>query len=204
MTWAVSFPYSGVYDLYAKPMVPGSGPVVSSSGSWATDAVEPSSTGPGEVYFTGLPDTQVYYNVYVQIGESPANTDSLRGSLDNSLTDDRLSRLDFITAYSGAQIAGNPNNRRSYVGETHIVTIPTADFSALTLRVVFEFERTGGRRQDIATIEDGSITATSSSISFAIPAEVAAQVRELTYSVRNAANGEVLLTGPWNVEHAPL
>mgnify|MGYP000356718325 CR=1 FL=1 len=88
-----------------------------------------------------------------------------------------------------------------FIKETHTLTIQTGDYTGKTLRFVFE----GKDRSDLAVIDDGDITKTSSSISIAIPPAVTASERNLRWSVRDVANGdEVLLYGTATVTYAPI
>jgi hypothetical protein len=115
-----------------------------------------------------------------------------------------LSKVSLIDPSISGVLYGDKTRLQSYIGERHIKSIPTPDYSGLDIRVVFEVETSGGRWRDVDTVANNQIAKTTDAVSFVVPEGVASKVRELRYSIRNNANEKVLLTGPWNVEHAPL
>lgn len=87
-----------------------------------------------------------------------------------------------------------------YVDESHSVTITTEDYSALTLKVVFE-SKFG---VDVATIADGDLTKSSSSVAFSIPADVTSKVQDLFWSIRDTSADKVLVNGLCLVDYSPI
>lgn len=87
----------------------------------------------------------------------------------------------------------------SFVGEAHTVTIPSADFSGAELSVIFQELSTN---RDVASIANASITKTSTTVAFAIPAKVRAKQQILRYSIRRVSNQENLIYGTWEVRQA--
>ena len=76
-----------------------------------------------------------------------------------------------------------------FVGETHTFTLTTDDYTSKTLALIFE--TTAG--VDVATVADGSLTTTSSSVAFAIPAAVTASVTRMRWALRDTAGGDEVL-----------
>lgn len=86
-----------------------------------------------------------------------------------------------------------------YVGSETNVTISTdADLSAKTMRV--SIETPDGT--DVATIADGSITKTSSTVAFTIPTTATTLVRDLRWSLRDTTSQVVYLYGVLQVLYA--
>jgi hypothetical protein len=92
------------------------------------------------------------------------------------------------------------------VGQVTPITLPSGDYQALTLEVVWEEEGDcldGGSVPNVATVANANITKAADSITFAIPAAVAAQKQTLIYSVRDTVNGRLeLIGGTWTVRAA--
>jgi hypothetical protein len=101
---------------------------------------------------------------------------------------------------------GSIVNIASPVGQVAPITIPSGDYQALTLEVVWEEEGEcldGGTITNVATVANANITKAANSITFAIPAAVAAQKQTLIYSVRDTVNGRLeLIGGTWTVRPA--
>lgn len=88
-----------------------------------------------------------------------------------------------------------------YVGERQPVVITTTtDLSAKTLSI--EFDDRGGT--SVATIADGSITKTSTTLTFSATAAMTAAAQTLSYSVRDTTTKEVFVYGKCAVDYQPL
>jgi hypothetical protein len=86
-----------------------------------------------------------------------------------------------------------------WVGSETLVTISTdSDLSAKTMRVAIETP--GGT--DVATIENASITKTSSTVAFTIPTTATTLVRDLRWSLRDTTSQVVYLYGVLQVLYA--
>lgn len=135
-------------------------------------------------------------------------SDSAQVALDSVLTEigtikAKTELIRPATVYTLNRISGSGVNYDidAFVGEAQLITIPTADYTGTEVEVLIQELKT---LRDIAHVVDGSITKTSSSIAFAMPAAARSKVRVLRYSVRRVSNGEVLLYGTLNVRDAAL
>ena len=92
------------------------------------------------------------------------------------------------------------------VGETNTHTLTTVDSdgtavncSAMTLEFVLEsLDRT-----DITTVANASITKTSTTVAFAISESVNKLEHSYRWALRRTDNGNVIMYGPYIIEHAP-
>lgn len=111
-------------------------------------------------------------------------------------------KTDLIGTYAATvPVRSSGTTYQMYVGETSNITITTStDYSAETLTIEVD-DRDG---TSVATIADGSITKTSTTISFAATAAMTSKARILLYAVRKASNSEVLLHGKIVVDYMPL
>lgn len=104
----------------------------------------------------------------------------------------------FGASYFGggsSSIASSETEAASWSMELAVGSTPTkailctADPSARTVRVVFESKSS---RSDIATVENGSITKSTTLVEFVVPAAVTTVERTLWARVVDTANGETL------------
>ena len=78
------------------------------------------------------------------------------------------------------------------VGEQSQVSVTTdEDVSATAVAVTIET----GDKTDVATIADGSLTKTSSSVAFSLSSSVTASERTLRFAVRKTADSAVVASG---------
>lgn len=88
-----------------------------------------------------------------------------------------------------------------YVGELHEVEITTSsDLSANTMTVEFD----DVRGTSVATIADGSLTKTTTTLAFNATAAITTAARTLSYAVRDTTTKEVYLYGKCVVDNQPL
>lgn len=126
----------------------------------------------------------------------------------SQLTSAQISNVDLISdiysrvsspSISRVGAVGNAYNIEAFVGESHLISIPSADYTASEIKVVFQDINND---RDVAVVVDGSITKTSTTVAFAQPSKVRAKPQKLRYAVRRANNGEVLIYGLWDVKLA--
>lgn len=108
-----------------------------------------------------------------------------------------------IAVYATNRVTGSGTNYNveMFTGETQAISIPSANLTSTELLVSFQELNTP---RDVATVANASITKTTSSISFAMPAKVRSKPQTLRYSVRRASNKENLIYGTWKVTEAAL
>lgn len=93
----------------------------------------------------------------------------------------------------------------AYVGETRTHTVTTVDSdgaavncSALTLEVIIEqMDRT-----DVVTIANADITKTTTTVAFAVSANINNAEHQYRWALRNASTGAVIMFGPYVIQYA--
>ena len=112
----------------------------------------------------------------------------------------RTSLIGSGTAFAPNRSLGN-NRLTVFVGETSSLTLITpTDLSGETLELTFD----DSNEAEVGVIEDGSLTKTSSSVTWSFTSAITATAQLLNYSLRRTSDKEVFLRGECNVEYAPL
>ena len=168
----------------------------------------PTEVEDGVYVFDLTESDRTFSKVAYILPESSTSNIVVRGdppvySMIESLVRARTDLITPSTTYVINRISGSGVNFNvvAFVGESHLISIPSSDYSAVELEVVFQ---NINDNRDVAVIADGSLTKTTTQVSFAMPAKVRAKEQNLRYAVRRLSNNEVLLYGTWEVRPAAL
>lgn len=142
---------------------------------------------------------------------TPSSVETVSTSLAR-LTPARAAALDLLyDIFAKTQLIGGSGQTTSlastapkydvqmFVGETQAKSIPSADYTAVDIEVVFQ---SLNNETDIAIISNASITKTTTAVSFSMPAKVRKSEATYIYAVRRVSNAEVLIYGIWEVKVA--
>lgn len=170
---------------------------------WTTYRVAATETNSDGAYVATIPDSG-WYTAFVGASQPSSFDDGIKewyGALaDNTVA--IKEKTDLIgTAAATVPVRSRGTTLQLYVGETQTVTIATAtDISGNTMYVEFD----DVRGTSIATIADGSLTKTSTTLAFAATAAMTSAARTLTYAARDTTTEEVYLYGKCVVDYQPL
>ncbi|MCR9295576.1 MAG: hypothetical protein NXI32_22900 [bacterium] len=86
-----------------------------------------------------------------------------------------------------------------HVGETGVETVESADYSAVTVQLVFE--TLDGKA--IASVPDGAVTKNTTNFQFAKPAALTSCARQVRWALWDTLGNEVLMEGEIGVLYVP-